>query len=107
MLTVISSRGALDVDGKIADGVGGWATEDGLIAREAESAGKAVGIDKVAAAGDAGVGALAVLIVDGRNVAFFPLKTCQLSHNMTIEKPKITHKMVRRMSFMKGVFGRR
>lgn len=36
----------------------------------------------------------------GKNVAFCPLKTCHWSHNRTIEKPKITHKMVRRMSFM-------
>ena len=38
---------------------------------------------------------------DGKNVALLPLCNCHLSHSKTMEKPKITHKMVRRMSFMK------
>jgi hypothetical protein len=36
----------------------------------------------------------------GKNVAFCPLKICHWSQSNTMEKPKITHKMVRRMSFM-------
>ena len=42
----------------------------------------------------------------GKNVAFFPLCTCHWSQSMTMEKPKITHKMVRRISFMKVSFQR-
>ena len=43
----------------------------------------------------------------GKNVALFPLKTCHWSHSKTIEKPKITHKTVRRMSFMSFSFQER
>jgi hypothetical protein len=46
-------------------------------------------------------GVLAFCVADdGKNVGFWPLWTCHWSHNKTMEKPKITHKMVRRMSFM-------
>lgn len=37
----------------------------------------------------------------GKKVAFLPLCTCHLSHSKTSEKPNITHRMVRRISFMK------
>jgi hypothetical protein len=40
----------------------------------------------------------------GKKVALRPLCTCHWSHNMTMEKPKTTHKMVRRISFMKVSF---
>jgi hypothetical protein len=36
----------------------------------------------------------------GKKVAFLPLYTCHWSHSITMEIPKIAHKMVRRMSFM-------
>jgi hypothetical protein len=45
-------------------------------------------------------GDLAAVIAGGKNVGFCPLKICHWSHNRTMEKPNITHKMVRRMSFM-------
>ena len=41
---------------------------------------------------------------DGKKVALLPLKSCHWSHSRTMEKPKITHKMVRRMSFMTASF---
>ena len=63
--------------------------------------GTGTGTAEAGAADEAG--ATAVFAGEGKNVAFWPLKTCQLSHNMTIEKPKITHKMVRRISFMVSV----
>lgn len=40
----------------------------------------------------------------GKKVALCPLWICHWSHNKTIEKPKMTHKIVRRMSFMKWSF---
>ena len=43
----------------------------------------------------------------GKKVAFLPLNTCHWSHKRTMEKPKITHKMVRRMSFMTFSFLRK
>jgi hypothetical protein len=52
----------------------------------------------------AGAGAFAVWDADGKKVGFWPLKTCHWSHSKTMEKPKITHKMVRRMSFMTASF---
>ena len=36
----------------------------------------------------------------GKNVPRLPLCTCHLSHNRTKAKPNITHKIVRRMSFI-------
>jgi hypothetical protein len=36
----------------------------------------------------------------GKNVALCPLNICHWSQSKTIEKPNITHKTVRRMSFM-------
>src|SRR5688572_7220446 len=47
-------------------------------------------------------GAVAVTggLADGKKVACLPLWTCHWSHSSTIEKPKITHRIVRRMSFM-------
>ena len=48
------------------------------------------------------VGAVAVAVGGpGKKVAWRPLCTCHLSHSKTREKPNITHRMVRRMSFMK------
>ena len=44
---------------------------------------------------------------DGKNVALLPLCNCHLSHSKTMEKPNITHKMVRRMSFMETSLVRR
>src|SRR5512133_1083352 len=70
---------------------------------EALAAGVAAGV----ALGDgtleapAGAGAVAAGLPDGKKVALLPLWTCHWSHSKTMEKPKITHKMVRRMSFMK------
>jgi hypothetical protein len=49
-------------------------------------------------------GVLAVCVAPGKKVALWPLKTCHWSHRRTMEKPKITHKMVRRMSFMTASF---
>jgi hypothetical protein len=49
-------------------------------------------------------GGLAAVVAGGKNVGFCPLNTCHWSHNKTMEKPKITHKMVRRMSFMTDSF---
>lgn len=54
--------------------------------------------------GLAGVALLATCVEEGKNVALLPLKTCHWSHNRTMEKPKITHRMVRRMSFMTASF---
>ncbi|MNT40460.1 hypothetical protein D3C72_1767760 [compost metagenome] len=48
----------------------------------------------------AAAGAVTAGVV-GKNVACLPLCSCHLSHSRTMEKPKITHRMVRRMSFMK------
>ena len=38
---------------------------------------------------------------EGRKVGLLPLWTCHWSHSITSEKPKITSRMVRRISFMK------
>src|SRR3990167_4665608 len=54
-------------------------------------------------AGAAAAGA-AALVGLGKKVAFFPLWICHWSHSKTMEKPKITHRMVRRISFMKVSF---
>ena len=43
----------------------------------------------------------------GKKVALLPLWICHLSHSRTMEKPKITHRMVRRMSFMKSSYVRK
>jgi len=37
---------------------------------------------------------------EGKNKGLLPLWTCHLSHSKTIEKPKITHKTVRLISFI-------
>jgi hypothetical protein len=55
----------------------------------------------------AGAALAAVLADEGKNVALLPLWTCHWSHNMTMEKPKITHRMVRRISFMKTSLSRK
>ncbi len=39
-------------------------------------------------------------LVEGRKVGLLPLKTCHWSHSSTSENPKITHRIVRRISFM-------
>jgi hypothetical protein len=49
-------------------------------------------------------GALAAVVAGGKKVGFCPLNICHWSHSKTMEKPKITHKMVRRMSFMRVSF---
>ena len=54
-------------------------------------------------AGAAAAGA-AVLVGLGKKVALLPLWICHWSQSNTMEKPKITHKMVRRISFMKFSF---
>src|SRR5574344_210233 len=67
-------------------------------------AGLAVALALVAPGGceAAVVGAVAVAVGGpGKKVAWRPLCTCHLSHSKTREKPNITHRMVRRMSFMK------
>jgi hypothetical protein len=48
----------------------------------------------------AGVGAGAAISGFGKKVAFFPLCSCHWSQSRTREKPKITQRMVRRISFM-------
>jgi hypothetical protein len=53
----------------------------------------------------AATGATALALVAlGKKVGCLPLWTCHWSHSRTMEKPKITHKMVRRMSFMTASF---
>ena len=54
-------------------------------------------------AGAAAAGAV-VLAGLGKKVALLPLWICHWSQSNTMEKPKITHKMVRRISFMKFSF---
>ena len=76
----------------------------GAVAIEAGTAGTpdpppelGAGAEPVLAAADCWAG-------EGKKVAFFPLCTCHWSQSKTMEKPKITHKMVRRISFMKISF---
>jgi hypothetical protein len=61
-------------------------------------------LEDVVSVGDApapwALGCTANGVGAGKNVAFCPLKICHWSHSNTMEKPKITHKMVRRISFM-------
>ena len=54
------------------------------------------------AADDAGLACCALALASGlgKKVALWPLWTCHWSHSRTMEKPKITQRMVRRMSFM-------
>jgi len=76
---------------------------EGVLAGDEDGTEASVVIE-VPALDDVAAGALAVCVAEGKKVALWPLKTCHWSHNKTMEKPKITHKMVRRMSFMTASF---
>jgi hypothetical protein len=53
------------------------------------------------AAGAGGALSATALTLLGKKVALWPLWICHWSQSKTNEKPKTTHKMVRRISFMK------
>jgi len=55
----------------------------------------------VAAPVAAGAEAVAAGLGAGKKVAGLPLATCHWSQSITIEKPKTTQRMERRMSFMR------
>jgi hypothetical protein len=65
------------------------------------AAGTALGSALGRAAGVADVAGLATVAPLGKKVALWPLYTCHWSQSKTMEKPKTTHKTVRRISFMK------
>ena len=89
--TSIFSRGAAEAAGAE---VGTW---PGVAVTAAEAAGTALALALAAAAGAGAVAATSGL---GKNVALLPLYSCHWSHNKTREKPKITQRMVRRISVM-------
>ena len=63
------------------------------------------GTDPLPEVGPGGAaGGAVVWTLEGKKVALPPLETCHWSHSKTMENPKITHKMVRRMSFMTASF---
>jgi hypothetical protein len=104
--SVETTRRCLPTEGVLAGTAPGAAATAGVAA----GAGTAplptgpAGTLAVEAGAAAGAVLLATGVGEGKNVALLPLKSCHWSHNRTMEKPKITHRMVRRMSFMTASF---
>jgi len=98
---VLTTTLSLVADGAIDGAPVGTAPGDPGVALAGDEDGTE---DAVTALDEGDTGALAVCVAEGKKVALWPLKTCHWSHNKTMEKPKITHKMVRRMSFMTASF---
>jgi hypothetical protein len=73
-----------------------------LAAPGTSPAAAAAGWGTLTSAGLASAAAGALTVCgDGKKVGFLPLWICHLSQSKTMEKPNITHSMVRRISFMK------
>ena len=94
----VYSLQALEQHGAAGDAVPG--TDDAVATPGAAAAVDGTPAGTPDAAG-ADAGAVTAGLAPSMKVPLPPLWICHLSHSNTMEKPKITHRMVRRMSFMK------